>query len=116
MLSFVGALRVVEMVSVRQRGLGEDTMCFRCAKNSPRLFTRDLATYAATWSNRLNKHRLTGEKGSIFICPYGPAWLEERIARALAGTEYEEHWWHCWRRGGVRLLKWMGVPIDVGQC
>ena len=49
------------------------------------------------------------------MCPQGPSWLEERIARALAGTEYEEHGWHCWCRGGTALLKWMGVPIDIGQ-
>ena len=43
------------------------------------------------------------------------AWLEERIARALVGTKYEEHQWHWWRTGGAALLKWMGVPIDVDQ-
>ena len=63
----------------------------------------------------LKKQRLTSEKESTFICPQGPASLEERIALVLAGTEYKEHRWHRWRRGGVALLKWMGVPIDVGQ-
>ena len=90
-------------------------MCFRGVKNSRRLFTRDLGTYVAAWSDWLQKHGSAAEKGSIFICPQGPAWLEERIARALVGTEYEEHRCHCWCRGGAAQLKWMGVPIDVGQ-
>ena len=56
-LSFVGVLRVGGTVSVRRRGFGEDTMCFRGVKNSQRLFTRDLRTYAAAWSEWLKKHR-----------------------------------------------------------
>ena len=70
-------------------------MCFRGFQNSRRLFTIDLGTYPAAWSEWLKKHGPTGEKRCIFICPQGLAWLEERIVRALAGTEYEEHRWHC---------------------
>ena len=65
-LSFVGVLCVGQTVSVRRRGLGEDAMCFRGVRNSRRLFTRDLGTYAAAGSDWLKKHA-TREKGSIFI-------------------------------------------------
>ena len=109
-LSFMGVLRVGEAVSIRRRALGDDAMCFRGVKNSRRLFTRDLGTYAAPWFNWLKKHGSTGEKGSIFMCPQGPAWPEERIARALMGTKYEDHGWHCCCRGGTAVLKWMGYP------
>ena len=81
MLSFVGVLRVGEAVSVRRRALGDDAMCFWGVKNSRTLFARDLGTYAAAWSDWLKKHGSTGEKGPIFMCPKGPAWLEERIER-----------------------------------
>ena len=50
-LSFMGVLRVGETVLVRQRGIGDDAMCFRRVKNSRRLSTRDLGTYAAAWSD-----------------------------------------------------------------
>ena len=114
-LSFVGVLRVGETVPIRRRGLGDEAMCFQGVKNSRCPFTRDLGAYASAWSDWLKRHGSTDEKGPIFLCPQGPAWLEERIARALVGTEYEEPRWHCWRRGGAALLKWMGVPIAVGQ-
>ena len=52
------------------------------------LFTRDLGAYASAWSDWLKRHGSTGVKGYIFLCPQGPAWLEEHIAKSLAGTEY----------------------------
>ena len=33
-------------------------------------------------------------------CYVGTAWLEELIVKALVGTDYEAHRWHCWRRDG----------------
>ena len=44
---------------MRRRELGEDAICFRGVKTSRRLFTRDLGTYAAAWSDGVKKYGST---------------------------------------------------------
>ena len=55
----------------------------------------------------------TGRRRSPIMCPSGSLWLESFLEYGFRGTEYASHRWHCWKRGGAALQKYLALPAEI---
>ena len=114
-LSFTCLWRVGEAAGVRRRGIEDEAIWFRCNKNGDKVVQRELGPYSAKWARWLRDYGSTGRRRSPIMCPSGSPWLESFLEFGFRGTEYANHRWHCWKRGGAALQKYLALPAEIRQ-
>ena len=114
-LSFTCLWRVGEASGVRRRGMEDEAVWFRCNKNGDKVVQRELGPYSAKWARWLRDYGSTGRRRSPIMCPSGAPWLESFLEYGFRGTEFANHRWHCWKRGGAALQKYLALPGKIRQ-
>ena len=114
-LSFTCLLRVGKAAGVRRRGIEDEAIWFRCNKNGDKVVQRELGPYSAKWARWLRDYGSTGRRRSPIMCPSGSPWLESFLEYGFRRTEYASHRWHCWKRGGGALQKYLALPAEIRQ-
>ena len=115
-LSFTCLWRVGEASGVRRRGMEDEAVWFRSNKNGDKVVRRELGPYSAQWARWLRDYGSTGCRKSPIMCPSGAPWLESFLEYGFWGTEFASHRWHCWKRGGAALQKYLALPGEIRQC
>ena len=114
-LSFICLWRVGEAAGVRRRGIEDEAIWFRCNKNGDNVVQRELVPYSAKWARWLRDYGSTGCRRSPIMCPSGSPWLESFVEFGFRGTEYANHRWHCCKRGGAALQKYLALRAEIRQ-
>ena len=106
-LSFTCLWRVGEAFGVRRRGIEGEAVWFRCNKNGDKVVQREVGPYSAKWARWLRDYGSTGRRRSPIMRPSGAPWLESFLEYGFRGTEFASNRWHCWKRGGAALQKYL---------
>lgn len=112
-LSFSCFFRVGEAAGLRRCGVVSSGLFFRSSKTSREIVHRQLGEYPRAWADWLVRYGTVSGILTGLLCAAGESCLQSELQRALAGTELEDHRWHCWRRGGAATLHLYGVPMEI---
>ena len=106
---------VGEASGVRRRGIEDVAAWFQCIKNGDKVVQRERGPYSAKWVWWLRDYGSMGGRRSPIMCPSGAPWLESFLEYRFRGTEFASHRWHCWKRRGTGVQKYLALPAEIRQ-